>query len=183
MTEKFGRGPDRVASNDRQEQISREEKIVTTNVAPKQRLYSVSTTARDFKGYKDVVFDWFRDGAPAERRNYATLIEDYDPTDSMACYAEGCIDELFTEDEALKLKEYLDRVNGKEGPTTIEEVRLPIPNNTMGTGAIPVGGGQDFLEIYRRREYSLPFKVAGYFDLRGCERLDEPDATITAFPW
>ena len=72
MTEKFGRGPDRVASNDRQEQISREEKIVTTNVSPKQRLYSVSTTARKFKDHKDVVFDWFRDGAPAERTGRPT---------------------------------------------------------------------------------------------------------------
>jgi hypothetical protein len=35
-----------------------------------------------------------------------------------------------------------------------------------------VGGGDDFLMLHTSADYSLPFKVEGYFDLRGCELAD-----------
>ena len=138
----------------------------------KQRLYYVTTTAKKFSGCKNVTFNWFRAEAPAERRRYASLIEGYEPGNA---YAEGLIDELFTEDEALQLKEYLDQVHGKEGPTLIEEMSLPIPNNMMGHGARAVGGGDDFYQLFKEPEYSLPFKVTGYFDLVGRELVDGSD--------
>ena len=138
----------------------------------KQRLYYVTTTAKKFSDCKNVTFNWFRAEAPAERRRYASLIEGYEPGNA---YAEGLIDELFTEDEALQLKEYLDRVHGKEGPTSIEEMSLPIPNNMMGHGARAVGGGDDFYQLFKEPEYSLPFKVMGYFDLVGRELVDGSD--------
>jgi hypothetical protein len=41
--------------------------------------------------------------------------------------------------------------------------------------AISVGGGDDFYRLSEESEYSLPFKVWGYFNLVGCELLDGSD--------
>jgi hypothetical protein len=136
------------------------------------KLFNVGTTAKQYGGCKGVAFCWFRTEGPSEPRPYGELIENYEPGN---VYAEGAIDEMFTEDEALLLKEYLDRTYTGAGVTVIEEQPLPIPNNTMGCGAIPVGDGNDFHMLDRNPEYSLPFKVWGYFDLRGCTLIDNGD--------
>ena len=135
------------------------------------RLYHVSTIAKEYHGCRDVAFDWFR-CERGEPRPYAELIENYDPGDDMG-YAEGAIDEMFTEAEAVALKAYLDREHGGAVVTTIKEGRLPLPANNMGVGAIPVGGGDDFYMLNRARpQYDLPFKVWGYFNLVGRELVD-----------
>jgi hypothetical protein len=58
-------------------------------------------------------------------------------------------------------------------------VALPIANNTMGNGAIAVGGGDDFCMLHKEPEYSLPFKVEGYFDLHQCELSDDAEDECT----
>jgi hypothetical protein len=47
--------------------------------------------------------------------------------------------------------------------------KLPFPENIMGTSAIPVGGGTDFVTTSESDDYDLPFKVWGFYDVRGCE--------------
>ena len=138
------------------------------------KLYQVYTTAKEYHGCRRVVFKWFRSDAPAERRHYAKLIENYKSADPFAAYAEGFIDELLAKDEALQLKEYLDRVHGDEGPTTIKEMRLPIPNSMMGYRGWAIGGGDDFYMLHKEPKYSLSFKVEGYFNLVGRELVDGP---------
>jgi hypothetical protein len=92
------------------------------------------------------------------------LIENYHLANShLAGYPRDFIDELFTE----------DRTFADEGVTTVEEQKLPIPNNMMGVGAIAVGWGDDFYMLCNKPEYPLPFKVWGYFDLRDCELTDK----------
>jgi hypothetical protein len=134
-------------------------------------LYRVMTIVKKYDGCKNVGFEWFR----CERRalrSYADLIEDYDPSAAHVAYPEGCIDEMFELDEGQASKDYIDQNYGKAGITTIEKAELPIPNDMMGVGATPVGGGQDFYRLDKAPNYSLPFKVWGYFDLRGCELAD-----------
>jgi hypothetical protein len=130
-------------------------------------LFSVCTAVKQYSGCKDVTFIWFRND-PARGRRYRDLIRDCDP----GPYAKGYIDELFTQEEAEALKQYLDRNYGDAGTNTIHKVDLPVAGNTMGVGAIAVGGGTDFYMLDKDEEYSLPFKVWGYFDLRGCELVD-----------
>jgi hypothetical protein len=125
------------------------------------KLYYVETQVHEFKGCKDVPLTFFN-WEPKHQRSYADLIEGYEPGN---LYAEGFIDELFTEDEAKQLKAYLDQENGHEGVTTIREVELPAPNNVVGVGDMAVGGGCDFLMIFERPNYPLPFKAAAYYDL------------------
>jgi hypothetical protein len=38
-----------------------------------------------------------------------------------------------------------------------------------------VGGGDDFYMLHKEPMYSLPFKVCGYFNLRGCTLIDNGD--------
>jgi hypothetical protein len=138
-------------------------------------LYHVSTIVKTYRGCKNVAFDWFRCERRAPRP-YADLIENYDPFDDLVVYPEECIDELFELDEAQALKDYIDQNYGDAGITTIKKIQLPIANNMMGAGAIPVGGLTDHHMLDNAPGYSLPFKVWGYFDLRGCELADGPKA-------
>jgi hypothetical protein len=136
------------------------------------KLYNVDTTAGEYSGCKDVNFHWFHSGKRSERRPYAQLIEGYEPTKKYVYYCEGYIDELFSEDEARQLKEYLDREHGDYDVTTVSEAELPVLDNVMGVGAMPVGGGDDFYMLSKKATYSLPFEVMGYFSLVGCELID-----------
>ena len=138
------------------------------------KLFHVTTTGVQFDGCKGVEFDWFRCGR-GDPRPYSELITDYDPAAPIAGYPEAAIDGFFTEAEAVALKAYLDREHGHEGVTTIKEIQLPIPNNTLGVSAIPVGGGTDFLMLYKEPAYDLEFQVEGYYDLRGRELIDGSD--------
>jgi hypothetical protein len=72
------------------------------------KLFSVTTMVHKFDGFKDVAFGWFHsvehNGPP---RPYVELILGYDQlSDEDRCWPEQHVDELFTEQEALKA--YLD---------------------------------------------------------------------------
>jgi hypothetical protein len=135
------------------------------------KLYRVTTIVKEFHDCKDVPFHWFRHDR-GKRCAYDELIENYDPSDHDARDAEGAIDELFTDIEANMLKEYLDQEHGGAGTTTIAEVHLPIARNSMGVGAIPVGGGDDFYMLSKEPAYTLPFEAWAYFDLVDCALAD-----------
>jgi len=45
----------------------------------------------------------------------------------------------------------------------------------MGFAARAVGGGDSFYSLSEEPEYSLPFKVSGYFNLLGCTLIDNGD--------
>ena len=140
-------------------------------------LYGVKTVLPEYSGHRDVVLAWFvieRD-SPV-KRPYAELAEGYDPADEYAGYLEGAIDELFTRDEAEALLAWLKaNRNETHNNSTIVEHALPIANNSIGLGAIPVGGGPDYLMPHEIGEgtFPLPFKVYGYFDLRAHEPIDK----------
>ncbi len=141
------------------------------------KLFHVMTKVDEFEGCRDVVFQWFynEDRQPGERP-YAELIKGLDPNDDVC--AHGCIDEMFSEEEALRVKEYLDQTH--PGTHTILEKELPISNTVLGFGEVPVGGGTDLYMLDKTPGYSLPFKVWGYFDLRGCELVDGGGVTFDA---
>jgi hypothetical protein len=143
---------------------------------PKMKLYSVRSKVKEFSGCRDVVFNWFRSEKPAEQRPYAKLIANHNPSDDWAAYGEVYVDELFTEDEALQLKEYLDQNHREEATTEIRNQRLPIvPDVLIGFRGRAVGGGDGFYELFKEPQYSLPFKVEAYFDLVGRELVDGSD--------
>lgn len=136
------------------------------------KLYHATTLVTEYDGCRDVRFCWFKPEPTPPARPYRDLINNYDEAAWGARYAELAIDELFAEDEAVQLAAYLDVEHGSHGTTTVKEATLPIANNTMGLGAIPVGGGHDEYLLHKESNYSLPFKVIGHFDLRGCLLID-----------
>jgi hypothetical protein len=117
------------------------------------KLYHVSSLVPDFHGRKDVEIAWFRHPS----RPLPTQDE---------IYPEYAIGELFTEDEAAALKQYLDREHGDS--TTIRPA-----NNTISN--VPVVGrgvwGTGVLWLDHGPRYNLPFAVRGYYDTRHCERV------------
>lgn len=144
-------------------------------------LYKVKTIVKEYDGCKDVPFWWFCCDERKDDRPYKELIENYDPGDDYAAYPKGYIDEKFTLIEAHALKDYLDREHGDEGTTTVMKVKLPIPNDTMGNRAIPIGGSCDNYRLHREKNYSLSFKVEGFLDLRGCELADGSGETFRPY--
>ena len=146
--------------------------------APTAKLYRVRTVVPEFKGHRDVTIQWFVDQRtiPAQRP-YAELIAGYDPADEDNPYPEGAIDELFSAAEAGAFVGWLKDNYEASDYVTVDEVALPISRNTMGFGAISVGGAEDFLcfdEVGGNPAASpLGFTVLGYYDLRAYEPIDK----------
>ena len=129
------------------------------------KLYSLqSVAAVPYRGkvFPDITIYWFVDQRKSPHLDCASYIKNYDPTDDNH-YAEQALQEYFKDEEAALFIEWLRSKEGVEA--TLEEAELPIPSNSMGFGAIPAGGGADFLEVYRTEGYTLPFKVVGYYSV------------------
>ena len=129
------------------------------------KLYSLSTKVNNFSHrgcrYDNVCISWFVTHRKKPVIPYELGIEG-DANDS---YNQGCLDELFTKDEADTFVDYLKIAHDSE--CEMEEYTLPIEgDDALPTGAIPVGGGNDILCICESKEYKLPFDVHGYFDVR-----------------
>ena len=140
------------------------------------KLYWVNSTIEEFAGCKDVNFSWLVARRPWPVVPYTKVIEgctsDISPRSAANTgepwgeeeYAKAAVDELFTLEEAEMLKAYLKEAYGDES-ARITEVELPITDNRIGLGFIPVGGPQGFYMLDQTDGYSLPFKVWGYYDL------------------
>lgn len=115
-------------------------------------LFNVTTTIRavEFHGCRDVTMQWFVVDRPAPVVPYSEAVADYGALDDNdKLYVHDAVDELFTDNEARTLVEYMAR----EHPWDLHEItpaRLPLEQNIMGLGAIPVGGPQDFLMLSER---------------------------------
>jgi len=137
------------------------------------KLFRVTSTVPEFHGHKDVHIDWFVLQRPAPtNRPYRELIEGepVDDADTQA-WVYNAIDELFSEDEAAAWAAWLRK--NRPGEHAVTEAKLPYPPDIMPITAIPLGGEQDCLMIWRSRGYDLPFKVEGYFDLRHYEPVSK----------
>jgi len=144
-----------------------------------KKLYRVISTAPRFphRGcvYKDVWINWFvnRNEVDESPVPYKDAIVDYDPTTDKG-YTEEYVKELFTEVEAKVFSAYLLAVHGPDVTTTLKEITLPMDCKKKGpVGAMAVGGSNDFHMLSEESGYNLKFKVWGYYDVRGCERIEE----------
>jgi hypothetical protein len=140
------------------------------------KVFYVTTKVADFSGFMDAYLHWFVvDRKPCLFGSDGTLgigydevIADYDAAAVYHRHSEEAVEELFTKDEADTFVAWA-RANRNGGDTMIREYALPVQNNIMPLGAIPVGGPQNFLMIDRSPDYNLPFKAWGYYDTRNCE--------------
>jgi hypothetical protein len=132
------------------------------------KLFGAHSIVDGFMGCNEVVLKWFRVDRKESLVPLEELIEDYQRLNDCEerMFAQQLVNEYFTEEEVEVLKAFLrDRRGGTEVEVT--EVSLPIlAKGVMPTGAIPVGGEQDFLMLSENDEHPLPFRVWGYYDLR-----------------
>lgn len=78
-------------------------------------------------------------------------------------FFENNIKELFTEQEANILKEYLLRTHKQE--CEVKRADLLLEAYTLGYGDIVPGDGEGFYRLNEEDSYDLPFLVWGYYDL------------------
>jgi hypothetical protein len=149
--------------------------IATNSDQQKPALYHCTSIENNWPHrdarYADIYIAWFvcrRPEGYAER--YAGF---YDPSDA---YSIGLIEEAFTADEALQFAAYLKKYH--ESDVKIEPAQLPVPKNTFGVGAIPVGGTTGIHMLSSEEGYSLPFKVWGFYNVCDARRTEPPPERI-----
>jgi len=138
-------------------------------------LFHVISTIREYRGCNGLRMYWFNAAFTRPDLPYAALIEGYDQMASdLRVYPEYFLGELFTAEQVGALVGYLDRHHGDECVQTVSRAEMPIPGNMVAFGAIDIGGSEDFNRLCMEAEWTLPFKVWGYYDLR--QQLEGPHA-------
>lgn len=134
----------------------------------KLSLYRAHSTGAFVKGeatFDGVVFHWYCLERTEPPIPYSTAIAGYELLDEeLRRPFERFVDRHFTEDETLALEAYLRDRYGLEMHR--ERVELPVKDRAFlfeeGSEVI-----YEFIELSERADYSLPFKVWGYFTLEG----------------
>jgi len=126
--------------------------------------YWVTLIADEFDGYSEVPFTLFHTEMSNEELARLVVLAPGRSIDDVAhWYTASAIEQTFSKAEAKQLYAYFKQ----RGNVRLRARRAYSPtNNSMGVGATPVGGGNDFYTFSEEPGYSLPFKVWGYFDLR-----------------
>ena len=120
--------------------------------------------------YDGVRITWFMERRDKLIVSPSDVISDYFSMDDHdRAYAEDYIGSLFTHDEVLQLRGYLSD-QGDRGEFESRLVKFPVQRSDglVSVGAMAVGGSDDFYMLNEEDEYSLPFKVWGYYDVHGC---------------
>ena len=138
------------------------------------KLFTVKSRASKFihreRVYDFVEFHWFVVYRETSTFSYDELMESYkNKLDNSYYTSEGNISELFTEEEAYALKEYLLRILGHE--SDIEEANLLLESYTLPYEDIVLGHQEGFYRLNEEEGYDLPFVVWGYYDVSYAEDI------------
>jgi hypothetical protein len=147
-----------------------------------ERIYHVYSVVSNFP-YKGIFYDnlkisWFvtereKPQIPLEHAiaNYSTL--------SLAAriHPEQYIMERFTGDEVQLLKEYLR--TAQKISCAVDEVELPVSEDKKGYRSQPPGPGTDYIALYEKQSYNLPFKVEGIFNIKMADERVVSDDRVT----
>ena len=153
-----------------------------------KRLYRVSSlidnVIYNHRTYDKVPFNWFAAGREIADLPYEEMIINYPSlSEPNKKNARRYINELFSEEEAIRLKSELDRKSNSI--TTIEEVTLPVPDHIEPFGSLKSETGKGFTVLTALKSYKFPFKIKGFFNLANAfESLqgDDHPTQITRLP-
>jgi len=132
--------------------------------------YYVDLVTIRYPSYKEVTFDLFHTEMSDEEICRLVVFADGRTIDDLT-YPRSHVEQTFSKAEVRQLYEYFSQ--HYEGDRLKVKRAGPPDNNCMGYGSYPVGGGDDFYMFDKAENYSLPFKVWGYFKLRACERAED----------
>lgn len=130
------------------------------------RAYSIGEMEKDRITYYGVRFSWYRLDRTDPVAPFERLIAGFDRlTETVRRQAVEQVLRHLTEEEVWGLRTYLRERYGLE--VIAEEVPLPIEAPT-GPFDSPYGEVYEFLELSEQEGYPLPYKIWGYYSLRGC---------------
>lgn len=129
--------------------------------------YMVTVSVDGIRGYQNVEVHLYHrpDSMPIEEMaGLVVLAPDRTIQDVTEWYTATAIEQTFSKAEVQQLYIYLKRQSYFRGMKAHRT--WPPDNNCLGYGAYPVGGGEGWCDFYKDKDYSLPFKVEGYYDIR-----------------
>jgi len=153
-----------------------------------KKLFRVSSIINNVKyekkSYDKVLFTWFIVERKLSEIKYDEVIINYSKINDKAREnGENYINELFSKEDAVMLKSELDLKS--TAITTIEEVKLPVPDHIEPFSSIKTEKGKGFSDLSEFKSYQLPFKVKGFFNINeSFETLkgDDNPTVITTIP-
>lgn len=143
--------------------------------------YWVTAIISEFDEYQNVDFHLFHTEMSNEELARLVVLAPGRIIDDVAhWYTASAIEQTFSKAEVKQLYAYFKQ----RGNVRLKARRAYSPtNDSMGYGAYPVGGGNDFYTFSEEPGYSLPFKVWGYFDLRHRGRESDSDDASFELPF
>ena len=149
------------------------------------RLFKILSIVNNFK-YKDNVYDnvkinWFVVGREEPIMPYDKVIMLYsrmhgDEKNNIIQY----IDEKFTLREGRLLEKYIE--NTPEMKTIFEDINIPVVENVRSFNNIIGAINTSRISLYKKKNYNLPFKVEGIFNITDAEETvswDSKDTVIS----
>ncbi len=150
--------------------------------APIERIYIITLTMHTFKGRRNVEAHLFRAdpdlselenlrgrgliGAPCADASDGPLPESAE-TDALQCVLEA-----FTAEEGNQVLAYLkERYADLILRVTVCPLELPVPLGVLPLSAVPEGKTMGFIRFDAVRDYPLPFRLRGFYDLDAAEPL------------
>jgi len=135
------------------------------------KVYEAMTWEPSSDGARMRPVQWFCENRPHPLVDYAQAIVGYErlPYEERF-YPSDCIDGYLTADEVAELRGFVAKRYGWQ--VLACAVELPIAANSIGLGALPAGGGADFLMLAKTPGYNLSISIWGHFDLRRAAPFD-----------
>ena len=152
-----------------------------------QPLYNCYSNVNNFR-YRGIYYDnlkinWFVTGRKKQQVPFEQAILKYSQLSTAArAHPENYILERFTQMETELLKGYLSSV--QKISAVAEEIELPVSANKKGYHAIPASPGTDFIALYKKQSYNLPFNVEGIFNIKMADEKimgDDKETVISRF--
>jgi hypothetical protein len=146
-------------------------------------LYHLSSIVSNFlyKGiyYTNLKINWFMIDRSESPVPFEQVISDYsDLPITERIYPEHFILERFTFDEAQALKNYL--VSVQDTDALVDKIVFPVSRTVKGYRDFPAAPGVDYIRLYERKGYDLPFKVEGIYDVNQADKrvVSDDKATV-----
>lgn len=146
------------------------------------RLYLVFSSISDFR-YQGILYDnlkinWFVVGRKKPHVPFDAVIVNYSELSGAGrAQPEKYILERFTQMEADLLHGYL--ASAQKIDAVVEELKLPVSEGERGYRSGPPPPGTDFIQLFKKKSYNLPFKVEGIFNIKMADERIVPDDRAT----
>lgn len=170
---------------DKQTSLLDKDAILETSEPQEKRLpklYHVYSIVNNFR-YKDIFYDnlkinWFVLGRETPQVPFEKVIVNYSGLSTTArIHPENHIKEKFTLVEAELIKQFL--ASSQKIDVVIEEKVLPVGKDEIGYHDLPPTPDVDFITLYKKKPYDLPFNVEGVFNIKMADERVVPDDQIT----